>query len=366
MGTDGFGLRDLPLSKHELAEGYLVGTVVVLNAVLFARLLADVPESPWWVLFWLGPSLALIAAVVWLRRARLPTDQIWVIAQYGAFGIGLGTTFLLGMNLEAGALAVSGSETFRFGAIVSTLAMVGILSATTHQFYRSNRDLDLRNRVLRRVLRHDLRNDMTVVLCLLDDIESSVEGAEKRKVRQTRSKIETVVDLTDKVRRVDVSTRETNGTPTRLDLAGLVQRRVSILESTYPDMEIEVNLPESVGAWVDGDFGMVVDSVVESAVSGSEESPRIEIGISVESDSVILSFEDRDKAIPEADYTAVGAGSETALEHARGVELWLVRWLVEASDGDLFLDGNDHRIEITLDRATGGSGIRSDLQSYLP
>lgn len=353
------------LSKQALGEGYLVSIVVVLNTILVVTLIGDGSIQLPWVFLWLGPGAGLIGAVYWIRKAEFEDQQIWEIAKWGAFGIGVGTVFLFGLALSGKALVISGADTFRYGATVSTLALIGVFAGTTRGVYMTNRDLDLRNGVLRRVLRHDLRNDMTVVLCQLDEIESAVDDERAQKVRETKQKIETVVDLTDKVRRIDVSTRDTDGI-TALDFASLLRRRIEIVESMYPDAEIESDLPDTVGAWVDPDFGMVIDSVVESARSGPDGRAHLLFDLSVHSDSIRLSVLDRNQTIPEADLTAVASGSETALEHARGVELWLVRWLVEASEGDLSIDTENHHIEITLNRASDGSSVGTRFQSHVP
>ncbi|MFT4950015.1 MAG: hypothetical protein ACI9CA_002159, partial [Natronomonas sp.] len=38
------------------------------------------------------------------------------------------------------------------------------------------------------------------------------------------------------------------------------------------------------------------------------------------------------------DLNAIGRGSETPLQHSRGLELWLIRWAVLTSDGSLSVE----------------------------
>ncbi len=350
-------------SKELLGEGYLVGTAVVLNLILLARFFAPENGSLIWRPVGIVPALALLGAVYWLRRTEFRERHIWDVAKYTAFGIGVGTTVTLGLSAVGGPMAVSGPSTFRFGATVSVLAVVGVFVGTTRDVYHINRSLDLRNRVLRRVLRHDLRNDMTVVLCNLDDVESELEGENQAKIAQARRKIQSVIDLTDKVRRVDISARADEAVP--VNLVDTLVRRVDLAESTHPEVDIETDLPEAARAWAATDFGMVVDSVVESARSDPNTAPRLRISLTVADDSVLLTVDDEHETIPTADLEAVESGSETALKHARGVELWMVRWLVEASEGDLTLDEEDHRIEIRLDRATDGHRRGARLRRWL-
>lgn len=358
------GMRDASVSREVLGEGYLVGTAVVLNLILLMRLFSLETVSLVWTPIWTVPGLSLLVAVYWLRRTEFREEHIWDVAKYTAFGIGVGTVATLGLTLAGGTLSASGSSTFRFGATVSGLAVVGVFAGTTRDIYHNNQSLDLRNRVLRRVLRHDLRNDMTVVLVNLEKVEAELEGEQREKVAKARQKIEAVVDLTDKVRRVDVSARgDDGGVP--VDLVTVLVRRIDLAESTHPEVEIEATLPDSATAWVATDFGMAVDSIVESARSGSAVTPRLGITLAVEEDSVVMTVDDENETIPESDLKAVASGSETTLKHARGVELWLVRWLVEASDGDLTLDEENHRIEIRVDRVTDGHRRGAQLHRWL-
>ena len=356
--------RDSSVTREVLGEGYLVGTAVVLNLILLGRLFSREAVSLVWTPVWIFPGLSLLVAVYWLRRTEFREEHIWDVATYTAFGIGGGTAATLGLTIAGGSLSASGSSTFRFGATVSGMAVVSVFAGTTRDVYHNNRNLDLRNKVLRRVLRHDLRNDMTVVLVNLDEVESELEGEHREKVAKARRKIEAVVDLTDKVRRVDVSAAgDDGGVP--VDLVTVLIRRIDLAESTHPEVEIEADLPETATAWAATDFGMAVDSIVESSRSSKEITPRLGISLSVGEDSVLLTVDDENETIPTSDLEAVASGSETALKHARGVELWLVRWLVEASNGDLTFDEENHQIEIRLDRVTDGHPRGAQLRRWL-
>lgn len=343
------------LSREVLGEGYLVGIVVVLNGIIFTEALATGTAVLPWILVWIAPGLILLGVVYWLRAANLPGDEIWDVAKYTALGVGFGSVLLFILTVSNGLQSMTGTGTFRFGATVLTLAMVGVFAGTTRAVYRSNQSLGLRNRVLRRVLRHDLRNDMTVVLVTLDDLESELGGEQRAKVSQAKEKVKNVVDLTDKVRRVDVATQD-SARPVPVDLVAIIEKRIDVVASTHPAATIETTLPKTAGAWADTDFGMVIDSVVESAVSSADATPHLQVGLQVESDVVTVTIEDNNETIPKSDLTAVSSESETALRHARGVELWLIRWLVEASNGDLHIDETRRRIEITLDRAADRGG----------
>jgi K+-sensing histidine kinase KdpD len=209
---------------------------------------------------------------------------------------------------------------------------------------------------MHRVLRHNLRNDMTVVLCLLDEIEATTDGESQQHVDRARETIDGLVAMTDKVRQVNVTANSTHTRTEPIDLVGVVENRVRKLRADNPGVEITTDLPAEAPVAVSGEFGIVVDNVVESALSRAAEDPRLHLTVTRERGSVELTFEDHTGAIPEADLFAVAAESETDLEHGFGVELWLVHWLVDANDGELRFEteGETRCIRIELDAPRGG------------
>ncbi|MEZ3117507.1 PAS domain-containing protein [Halobaculum sp. MBLA0147] len=94
-----------------------------------------------------------------------------------------------------------------------------------------------------------------------------------------------------------------------------------------------------------------VESVHRSDPTGMDLS----VELSRRDDRVILDIVDRGNSIPEADLEAIAAERETPIEHSRGLELWIVRWTVLASDGDVSvrLDGDSPSLHITLPAADG-------------
>jgi K+-sensing histidine kinase KdpD len=270
--------------------------------------------------------------------------------------MGLGTCALFGLDVVAPGIGFTTGDTFLVGTSIGTVAVAGALAGVVWELHRSKRRLGLRNEVMHRVLRHNLRNDMTVVLCLLDEIEATTDGESQQHVDRARETIDGLVAMTDKVRQVNVTANTTHTRTEPIDLVGVVENRVRKLRADNPGVEITTDLPAEAPVAVSGEFGIVVDNVVESALSRAAEDPRLHLTVTRERGSVELTFEDHTGAIPEADLFAVAAESETDLEHGFGVELWLVHWLVDANDGELRFEteGETRCIRIELDAPRGG------------
>lgn len=343
------------VTKRSLGESYIVGTGIVLGGLLAIELLGEGGEGILWGSIGLIPVLALVGGFYWLGYLGLDSEQVWTVAECSALAMGAGTLLLFALEVLTQELALGAGDTLLVGSSIATVAGAGAFGGVVWELHRSKRRLGLRNEVMHRVLRHNLRNDMTVVLCLLDEIEATANEHQQQPLDEARAKIDGLVEMTDKVRQVNF-TATTPGSPTnRVDLADVVETRVEEIRAEHPDTTIETDLPERAVAPVDGEFGVVIDNVVESGLTRAGEPPEMHITVDKKRGSVVLEFEDFTGTIPEADLSAVAAGSETDLEHGFGVELWLVHWLVEVNGGSVTFetDGDTRRIRIELDTVRG-------------
>ncbi|MFT4923879.1 MAG: hypothetical protein ACI8XM_003111 [Haloarculaceae archaeon] len=343
------------VTKRDLAESYITGTGTILAIILLGRMVLEGPEGLLWAGVGSLPIVSLVGTAYWANQLNLEGDQIWEIAMYSAAALGLAATALLVLDVTTQVLTFAGADTFLIATCLATTTAVGALAGFVRELQRTNQRLGLRNTVLHRVLRHNLRNDMTVLLCLLDELETTAEEDQQELIDQSRRRIRGLVNLTDKVRQVNVTVNQQMATTTTVDLVSLVEDRLERLKKEYPSLTVETDLPDSALVTATEQFGLVLDNVVQSAVT-SGENPVFEITVRTTPKTVQLCLEDQSDSIPDADLTALATQDETELEHGLGVELWLVYWLVESSDGDIRIERADgiRRIEVTLDRATKG------------
>ncbi len=354
-GSTASGVPTMSVSKRSLGEGYIVAIGVMLSAVLLGQLFRAGTAKPGWIVA-VVPPLTLVGAFYWLQQLDLTSDQVWTVAKYSAAGLGSGTVLFFGPAFFAQSITVTTAGFMFLGTTLAMTAVVGAFAGVIVCLCDSSGALRRQNAVLHRVLRHNLRNDMSVVMCMLDDIEATSDGKQAETAREAREKVRSVVELTDKIRQANVPRTERTGSGESLDVARLVEEHVQRLREEHPDLDIETGLSSSAAAYVDETFGLVVDNVVESAIENGETAPELKVTVRVDHGEVALVIEDYSQTLPDAEFAAVAAGAETALEHGLGVELWLVDWLVAANDGDVTFQERDgvRRVTIKLDRARSG------------
>ncbi|WP_313691341.1 histidine kinase N-terminal 7TM domain-containing protein [Halorarum halobium] len=188
--------------------------------------------------------------------------------------------------------------------------------------------------VLNRVLRHNLRNGMTVVVGRAEMLEDRLEGPESDWASAVVERGRDLQELGEKARDVeDLVTSDGGERRERrdADLAALVRELAAALDDGTA-VAVAVDAPESLVVTTrPAVVRAAMENLAENAVEHADrETTSITLTAEPEGDEVVLRVEDDGPGIPEAELEALSAGRETALSHGSGLGLWLVQWAARA------------------------------------
>ncbi|SIR80644.1 GAF domain-containing protein [Haladaptatus litoreus] len=219
-----------------------------------------------------------------------------------------------------------------------------------------------RLQVFNRILRHNLRNDLNVVLGHADNIKEAVPGAAKS-AEIIKRKATELINISEKAREVGKTLDRSGQTGTAVEITSIIERACSDLQESYPNVVLSTELPNT--AWVYGDktLNTVVNEVVENAIEHNDrDDPVVTLSVTaVDSErenwtEIIIS--DNGPGIPKEEQLVLIEGRETALQHGSGLGLWLTNWVVGKFDGELTFGTNEPRgsvVTIRLRRAESPS-----------
>ncbi len=204
--------------------------------------------------------------------------------------------------------------------------------------------------VLNRVLRHNLRNDMTLILGLTTELERTTGGDDD--VRLIRERSERLVSLAEKARAADRSFAD--GEVRTIDVADVVRHEVEDIERRFPDVTVTVDIPDECRAVAHDSIDLAIANLLENAIEHTRlDEPHVSITVTSGRDGVVeLSVADDGPGIPTHERRVVSVGRETTMEHGSGLGLWIVRWAVFRSGGELAFDeseGGGSVVTISLD-----------------
>ena len=188
--------------------------------------------------------------------------------------------------------------------------------------------------VINRVLRHNLRNEMTVISGYAELLESELDGDQAAKAHVIGSTANRLLDLSESAQVIEEN-RELSADLEATDIVPVVERVVTQLETKYPEASVSVDLPATAIAKTLPRIEIALWELVDNAAKHGGERPSIDVGVTVEPTVVRVRIEDDGPGIPEIERSVLVSGEETQLAHGRGLGLWLVRWITTNLDGDV-------------------------------
>ncbi|MEZ3145136.1 histidine kinase N-terminal 7TM domain-containing protein [Halobaculum sp. MBLA0143] len=187
--------------------------------------------------------------------------------------------------------------------------------------------------VLNRVLRHNLRNGLSVVQLYAGQIADTGDGETPELAAEIERQADELLALGDAARRGEEA----------LD-AGDDRREVAVAalvsEAVDDHDDVDVRVPAELRlAVAPAPVTLAVANLVDNAVEHG--APPVTVSARADDDEAVIEIHDEGPGVPEYELAPLRADAETALEHGSGLGLWLVRWGVDAVGGGLAVDTSD-------------------------
>lgn len=205
---------------------------------------------------------------------------------------------------------------------------------------------DQRLTVLHRVLRHNLRNDMTTILGRADNLESVVDEPNEKDVHVIQEVGDDLLALSDKVRWLSELREQAGDQPVSIDIHEEIEQIIDEFRADFPTVEFSLSMNPStpITAKVGSEdlFTVAIRNIIDNAIEHNDAStPRISVSVTQDGGRSQIRVEDNGPGLPEMEQTVFESESESPLEHSSGFGLWLGYWCVTASGGDIRFNQSD-------------------------
>jgi signal transduction histidine kinase len=261
---------------------------------------------------------------------------------------------------EYGVMNVGSTEAAAFDEM--DVSLVRILAANTQTaLERADREQELATArdeakhlnhqltVLNRVFRHDLRNAANVIEghadLLVQHGDSDAVSDSASTIREQASEL---VETSDQIRDIERLLKDGDGERRVVDVVAIVEGQLDRLRRDYPAAVVNGPTREACSVYAHPLVESAILNLLDNAVEHNDsDPPRVEVNVSCDGDRAVVRIADDGPGIPEDEVAVLERGYETPLDHASGLGLWLVNWIVRESGGTVSFD----------ERSPGGSVV---------
>jgi len=213
--------------------------------------------------------------------------------------------------------------------------------------------------VLNRILRHNLRNGLNVIDGNLTLLAEAVDDAQLQQFIDAMAgrvaELERVGDRAATVRALFDQEKSDDAVYAVTDLMADVAETV---DQRYPDATLHTDAG-GLAVKADTRLKIALVELVDSIMTHSDAAvPEVTITATPGTDTraaewVEIAVDDNGPGVPDYEWEAIKAGTETPLEHGTGLGLWLVHWTISLLGGEVEIetDGSGTRAVLTLPRA---------------
>ncbi|MFB6303738.1 MAG: PAS domain-containing protein [Haloferacaceae archaeon] len=217
------------------------------------------------------------------------------------------------------------------------------------------REREERLTVLNRVLRHNLRNRLNVVLGYAEELADVAEDDEERAaVEHIVDSVEELLDIADQVRSFRKVIGSDRQTLEPHDLVPLIERAAEGLRRERPDATVRLDLPDEATVPAHETLPLALVELFDLAAGAPGTVPDLAVSVTETDGHATVEVVDHGGTIPAAELTVLADDVETAVGHPEGVGAWLLRWVVVYSRGEVAVDAGDGPPTVRLRFPTDG------------
>ncbi|WP_152041666.1 ATP-binding protein [Salinigranum salinum] len=201
------------------------------------------------------------------------------------------------------------------------------------------------SRVLSRLLRHDLRNELNLMYGYIDRAATKTDDPDAlASLRKARQQVEQIVGRSDQVRDLrDLLEQSYDAESRPVRLAEVLEERVVAARKQFPEADISLGQIPGVRVYADDLLSAAFDALIENAVvHNDKEVPEVEVDVLDRQTDVVVRVRDNGPGVPlEQEDLIFGREDVDVVHHGTGLGLFLVDSIVSNYDGTAWVEENE-------------------------
>jgi len=210
--------------------------------------------------------------------------------------------------------------------------IVGVLAMVRDASHRRQREGLIS--VMNRVLRHNVRNKLTVINGRADILVETLEGDAKANAEAIAQAGDRLLDLTESARRIE-SNRELSPELVRIDVMPVISDAVGQLDARYPNVSVTLEGPATAMTDTLPRIETAVWELLENAAEHAGPTPTVTVTVSTTDKQTVITVADDGPGLPEDERQVLADGKEEPLVHGQSLGLYLAYWIITNLDGEI-------------------------------
>ena len=216
------------------------------------------------------------------------------------------------------------------------------------QIIEQRAELNVLDQILARILRHNIRNDLTVIRGRAERIARIGDGEIREDADRILAKSDQLLTTAENAKQIrDVVDRR--GEQRTVDLAAVVTSAVETVRANWSNATVRFDAAARPEVSVHPDFEYAVRHAIENGVQHNPAPrPTVRVRLTSQDRGVQVVIDDDGSGIPSPEMDPIRNRAETDLSHGSGVGLWIIDRVVEYSGGVVHFDTDDTGTTVTI------------------
>jgi signal transduction histidine kinase len=207
-----------------------------------------------------------------------------------------------------------------------------------------------RIQVLNRVLRHNLRNELTGAKGYTRLLATTPDDASEL-ASQVDTHLDELLEIGSKAQQIEQMLEADRDIPEPAPLRKVATDSIATVrsdaDSELSPEQVTVSIPEKYSLSVNpAILKAVLTELIENAVQHGDH-PEIEVEFREADNAIVVT--DTGPGIPEIEIEVLEVEEETPLKHGQGLGLWLIKWGVDRLGGTIDIETSDAGTEVMIE-----------------
>lgn len=213
---------------------------------------------------------------------------------------------------------------------------------------KQEKELEIYQDVIDRVLRHNVRNDMNVIEGYTNEIISSGNKKIRNKAEIIDRKCSELHNTIKKLRKIQkVINKKQN---IEVDIEEEIKNTINENKQLKKNIHIDFNKKqEQICAISHPCINYAIEEIIENSIQhNNSETKKLRININQDKNKVHIKFKDNGKGIEQHEIDVIESNTETSHKHSSGGGLWLIKWIINRSNGSIEFTNTSNGTEINI------------------